>query len=584
MALVGGKAGLMIRVGAAIAPFKKGMSQIKGSVRGLGRSLAHPFKIASIAAGGFLAVMGTVITTLAVKGVMAAAKFEHAFAEVKTIVDKTTWGLSKAQYDISKMARDIGANLIDVTKGLYQTISAGFTEQAEAMRVLETSVKAGIAGLTSTEVAVDAITTGLSAYQMSGFAAEEISDKLFTTIRLGKLRFEELSGSLGRILPVASAFGVSIDEVLGGLASLTLQGMKTDEAVTGLRALLLSIAKPSEQAAQYAERLGISLGVTALQSKGLVGVLKDIKRATGGGADAMINLVDNVRALNAALGLGGDNLKTLETNIYDVTWSFGATQEAFDVMDDTLSHQWARFWENMSQAVMTFGERFRPGIKGFLGGAADEIGKWLDTLDIQYSYAAWNSEQAGEEIGRSFAKAAIAWFEKLIEYGDKVVTWITDNKDSIVRGFEAIATVIGALADVIDAVGAAYRGAKDALEWLSKTFMPRRATKIPSPFRSDIIPPGEPYQRGGYVGARGGSVEQGEYVMTRQETSMWRPLLDFLHGYRQPAMAGADHSQYSFHMNFTGAVDRDTIRNQIVPEVQRAYEIGGFKRERGLRG
>lgn len=92
------------------------------------------------------------------------------------------------------------------------------------MKILEVSAKAAVGGLTETETAADAVTTILNAYKMSAEEAGTVSDQLFTTVRLGKTTFGELGASIAQVAPIAAAYGISIDQVLGAVASLTKQG------------------------------------------------------------------------------------------------------------------------------------------------------------------------------------------------------------------------------------------------------------------------------------------------------------------------------------------------------------------------
>ena len=100
------------------------------------------------------------------------------------------------------------------------------------MKILEVSAKAAVGGLTETETAADAVTTILNAYKMSAEEAGTVSDQLFTTVRLGKTTFGELGASIAQVAPIAAAYGISIDQVLGAVASLTKQGTPTAQAMT----------------------------------------------------------------------------------------------------------------------------------------------------------------------------------------------------------------------------------------------------------------------------------------------------------------------------------------------------------------
>ena len=120
-------------------------------------------------------VLGIATMTTAVFAIRGAVKtvlaFEDAMAEVSTIVDTNTVNMKKLNSEILDLSTRVPKDAESLAQGLYQTISAGVTDVADAMIVLESSSKAATAGLTSTFVAVDAGTTIMNAY---GKTVEEI--------------------------------------------------------------------------------------------------------------------------------------------------------------------------------------------------------------------------------------------------------------------------------------------------------------------------------------------------------------------------------------------------------------------------
>ena len=88
--------------------------------------------------------------------------------------------------------------------------------------------------MTDTAAAADAITTILNSYQLSASQATAVSDKLFATVKRGKLTFSELAGSIGKVSAVAAIAGLSLDELLATIATITRQGIRSDQAMTAI--------------------------------------------------------------------------------------------------------------------------------------------------------------------------------------------------------------------------------------------------------------------------------------------------------------------------------------------------------------
>jgi len=147
-------------------------------------------------------------------------EFDKAMLEVRTIMDESALSFEGATKAVQDLAENIGVDQIKIARGLYQTLSAGITDASDALTVLDVSSRAAIAGLTDTQVAVNAITTAMNAYEFSANDAERISDIFFETVKRGKLRFEDLSNALSRPIAFASQLGVGLEEVTAGLAPL----------------------------------------------------------------------------------------------------------------------------------------------------------------------------------------------------------------------------------------------------------------------------------------------------------------------------------------------------------------------------
>ena len=182
-------------------------------------SLAKMFvKYGSVIAG----VMAAAVTKF-------AADFEYQMAEVATLVDTAIVDMNKFADEIIDMSTKSNKSLSDLTKGLYQTLSASI-DAADAMEFLDVAQRAAVAGVATVEQSVDALTTTINAYGFSAKDAEYISDVFFETIKRGKTTFSELSGSIGQVLPIAKQAGVEFEEVMAVLTTLTKAGLNTAEA------------------------------------------------------------------------------------------------------------------------------------------------------------------------------------------------------------------------------------------------------------------------------------------------------------------------------------------------------------------
>ena len=251
-------------------------------------------------------------------------EFRKNMLEVATISTQVTDDMTGFMNQVMSITQEIPIKAPEAAKALYSIVSAGH-DGADGMKILEVSAKAAVGGLTETETAADAVTTILNAYKMSAEEAGTVSDQLFTTVRLGKTTFGELGASIAQVAPIAAAYGISIDQVLGAVASLTKQGTPTSQAMTQIRAAIQGTAG--------------ELGDAAFQGRTFQEALQLINEKAGGSASKMKEMLGTDEGLAATLALTGKNAKSAASDLGELQNSLGATEAAFEKMKDAADNQ-----------------------------------------------------------------------------------------------------------------------------------------------------------------------------------------------------------------------------------------------------
>jgi TP901 family phage tail tape measure protein len=303
-----------------------------------------------------LALAAVAYATLSTK---AFASFEEQLANVSTMLDKQSMRHMPAYEEALKsMAVEFGEGTATLSRGLYDILSASIPAN-EAIVVLDASVRAAKAGMTSTAVAADAITTVINSYGLAAKDAGRVSDVLFATVKRGKLTFAELAPNIGKVAAMASTAGLSFEELSAAIATITRAGLQADLATTAIRAMLSSFVRPTDDAKRMAREFGFELSSATLNAIGLTGVLKKL---TGATAEELSAIMPNVRALAgfaAALKQAEQQAEDLELMLN----STGLTQEAYEKMTDTLAHTLRRFWQAVKMVSVEVGERLAPAIE-----------------------------------------------------------------------------------------------------------------------------------------------------------------------------------------------------------------------------
>ncbi len=268
-------------------------------------------------------------------------EFRKNMLEVATISTQVTDDMTGFMNQVMSITQEIPIKAPEAAKALYSIVSAGH-DGADGMKILEVSAKAAVGGLTETETAADAVTTILNAYKMSAEEAGTVSDQLFTTVRLGKTTFGELGASIAQVAPIAAAYGISIDQVLGAVASLTKQGTPTAQAMTQIRAAIQGTAG--------------ELGDAAFQGRTFQEALQLINEKAGGSASKMKEMLGTDEGLAATLALTGKNARSAASDLGELQNSLGATEAAFEKMADEAGNQMTLLSNNIQAALRPMGE------------------------------------------------------------------------------------------------------------------------------------------------------------------------------------------------------------------------------------
>lgn len=316
-------------------------------VRGLGASMGQLGAAFGISMGiaGFTSLLRS--STLQVIG------FRKSMAEVSTLLSDTR-PMATLTKEVEKLSVAFGSDVQVQAKALYQIISAGATDAADAMNVLTAANRLALGGVTDVATAADGLTTILNAWGMSADKATDVSDAMFVAMRAGKTTIGELSQYTSFGASIFAQAGLSMEELLGATAALTKGGVPTSRAMRGLAQVIASIIKPSDEAQKMAGKLGLQFTAQGLAAKGLAGFLADVGEKTGYSSVKMAQLFGGIEALGPVLGLTGTLAKDFNVIMADMERKTGQTEVAVAKMEETQAMKLDRLvqkWESAQRSI-----------------------------------------------------------------------------------------------------------------------------------------------------------------------------------------------------------------------------------------
>lgn len=296
-----------------------------------------------------------------VAAVKTANDFEFAMTSIVGLVGVAADEVKAMEDDVRSMAQQFGKSGGEAARALFFITSAGL-RGADATQVLEQSLKASAIGLGDTATIADLATSALNAYGSSVLSASDATDVMVATVREGKLQADELAGSMGRVLPLASAMGVSFNEVGAAFAALSRTGTQASEAATQIRGILSSLLNPAKQAEEKLTELGLSSSGLrkSIREDGLLATLQILADTFGDNEEAAGVVFGNIRALSGVLDLMGANVETTTAIFGSLENVVGDTNEAFDVMAETGAFKTQQAMAQLKEAFLALGQTIVP--------------------------------------------------------------------------------------------------------------------------------------------------------------------------------------------------------------------------------
>ena len=311
----------------------------------------------------------------------AAMSFETAIAQVETIAGDASVKYKGSMMDMSdaimQLSSDTGIAAEDIALATYNAISAG-VDTSKSVEFVATANALAVGGFTDMTTSVDVLTTTLNAYGDKAGTAESISDKLITTQNLGKTTVNELASSMGKVIPTASAYGISIDNLCASYVAMTKGGIATAESTTYMKSMFNELADSGSTVGTILqEQTGQSFGQLMASGKSLADVIDILGQSVNGDSEAFAQLWGSSEAGTGALAILNGGTADFNNTLIAMGDSTGAASSAMDKMNDTSAHNMQVAMNDMKNAAIELGGAFAPvlsGLASVISGVASAFG------------------------------------------------------------------------------------------------------------------------------------------------------------------------------------------------------------------
>ena len=367
---------------------------------------------ATIAKGAMAAAAIYVANKLRVttKEVMA---YQKQLGMVNTLLKVSRDELNKYGDEFERLSLKTGASKTEIANAAYQALSSG-VGKGDLIGFLETASKTAIAGQATVEQSVGTITSIINAYKMEMSEAGKVADWLLTIQNEGVTTVRELGDQLGDVTSISAALGVSLNDVGGAIAQMTVNGNNTAKTITMLKSMLSELSKEGQTAADNFKKLsGQSFTEFIANGGTLQEAMIKMEEYAKKSNKSVVDLFSSVEAGSAALNLTGINAENFANKLEKVASSSGELETAYKTATTNIYYEWQKLtlaidkqWNTLVETIITddrmvnFIKRLRTSLDGENNNDDLEVYK-NDLKEIEESLNKINKQKANLEYAKN---------------------------------------------------------------------------------------------------------------------------------------------------------------------------------------
>jgi TP901 family phage tail tape measure protein len=309
-----------------------------------------------------------------------AADYSTAMGKVEALTNATREEVQQFSEVIRREGPSWGQTPLALANSMFMVSSAGF-QGAEAIEAIETAAKGSTSGLGEMDAIVKVLSTAMAGYGAENLTSSEAMDAFTQAAKESADAADEIAPAMLGVIPIAANLGVEFQEVAAAMGALT-RTLEPAQAGTALRQLLVTLQRPSQQAATMLNRVGLSAqGLrTELRDEGLLSVLQTLTNRFGDSEEASSALFNNVRALTGFLALTNMESDELAAIFDRVTNATGTLNEAFEVMSGVSGFRFSRALADVQNSLITVGDTLMPIVAAGFERVRD-VFQWFQGLD-----------------------------------------------------------------------------------------------------------------------------------------------------------------------------------------------------------
>jgi TP901 family phage tail tape measure protein len=272
--------------------------------------------------GGLLLAQGIDQAAESIKSAASStADFQKQIGLLRTLSQDTAESFDAWESSIVRVSSAVGKSKEEIAKSGYDLLSNQITKGvSDTETALTKASRFAIVTNSSVNDSVNLLSSVINSFGLNVGHTDDILGKLFTTIDLGRVVASDLANTMGRPAVAAKSLGISFEELSAAMITISQTGLGVEQTNTLITNVIHKLLNPTKELQEHYDEIGVSTGEMYVKQLGLVGVLEDLIKTTGGSSSEMSKFFNEIRGeqgitqLTTRIDVLKDALKKLQTN------------------------------------------------------------------------------------------------------------------------------------------------------------------------------------------------------------------------------------------------------------------------------
>jgi len=346
---------LVVKIGADISGLSKSLKQAQKNLEKLSKTVMKVGLTLTAKITTPLIALGTISLNV-------AGQLEESMEDVSKSFSDAGEDIDKLSESAKKMARTTSTSVTEVANAMNVLRKAGYS-LAQMEDSLTTITNLATGSNSDLATATNSVVKVLGQFNMKVSETNRVTNVMAGVLNNSHYSLDELTVALGLVGLTASQVGFSIEETCAGLAVLSKNGYKAEDAGSALKSIFQQLSSPTSDMIKTLDSLGLSMADIDPATNSLAEIVGKFTDAGITSADAVRLFGDELEG--AFMTLVSESSSNLEELTEKLTDSNSAEESAIKKLS-TLSGLLSTIKIQLNDIGVQLGEIILPVFKDFL--------------------------------------------------------------------------------------------------------------------------------------------------------------------------------------------------------------------------